>query len=284
MSTSRFERWLRYKRWWSKHCEQGMSLRQICKQEGYDHASTVLRGIRVIENSIDEPLAYLTVKERKKRRVKENLIVSYGGSTKLKHLHEHALISDFHVTTAKRFIADPDAWKKAVAPSVFNFLHLVLINDISLETIEKRLSLPARSAKAVLRMFLTIIEETPNPEPTARTPPEQEVENLRAALTYITEPDPDHIEFIIKYCFTHNEAVVFSVLLRRERQVVTKEALHRHLYGLQHSDAQPLLKTVDTYISRLRMKLADSNYHIETSWGVGYCLIDTAKQKKVAYA
>lgn len=67
---------------------------------------------------------------------------------------------------------------------------------------------------------------------------------------------------------TRKEFDLLLFLMEHKGQVFTREHLHDRLWGM---DAQiGSLRTVDTHIKTLRLKLTSADRFIQTVWGVGY--------------
>ncbi len=67
---------------------------------------------------------------------------------------------------------------------------------------------------------------------------------------------------------TRKEFDLLLFLVRARPQVFTREHLHERIWGM---DAQTgTLRTVDTHIKTLRLKLKEAGRFIRTVWGVGY--------------
>lgn len=65
---------------------------------------------------------------------------------------------------------------------------------------------------------------------------------------------------------TLKEYEVLLFLIEHHGQALSREQLLEHVWGLGYSGS---LRTVDTHIKTLRMKLGKADY-IETVWGIGY--------------
>ncbi|HZZ34013.1 MAG TPA: response regulator transcription factor [Phenylobacterium sp.] len=80
---------------------------------------------------------------------------------------------------------------------------------------------------------------------------------------------------------TPSEYKVLELLSLRKNSVLTKEMCLNHLYnGLR----EPEVKIIDVFICKLRKKLAaaaNGGNQIETVWGGGYMLRDTAEERQV---
>ncbi len=80
-------------------------------------------------------------------------------------------------------------------------------------------------------------------------------------------------------CFIHDEEVELTArefdlllwLMRRPGLVMTREHLLDHVWG---SDISVTTRTIDTHMKRLREKLGDAAFLIETVRGVGYRFAD----------
>ena len=67
---------------------------------------------------------------------------------------------------------------------------------------------------------------------------------------------------------TRKEFDLLLLLAKNKEQVFPREQLYELVWGLEHSEAT--LRTVDTHIKTLRMKLGEASERIQTVWGVGY--------------
>ena len=75
---------------------------------------------------------------------------------------------------------------------------------------------------------------------------------------------------------TGKEYEILELLSLRKGTTLTKEMFLNHLYGGMD---EPEIKIIDVFICKLRKKLAqatDGNHYIETVWGRGYVLRDSA--------
>ncbi|WP_347862921.1 response regulator transcription factor [Salimicrobium sp. PL1-032A] len=66
---------------------------------------------------------------------------------------------------------------------------------------------------------------------------------------------------------TRKEFQLLSFLVRNEGQVFTREHLLDQIWGLE---SEGTMRTVDTHVKTLRLKLKSAGSHIQTVWGVGY--------------
>lgn len=81
---------------------------------------------------------------------------------------------------------------------------------------------------------------------------------------------------------TNKEYQILEVLALQKGTALTKEMLLNYLYGGMH---EPDIKIIDVFICKLRKKLANASggkNYIETVWGRGYMLHDSAHDQKAA--
>ncbi|MGB0683380.1 MAG: helix-turn-helix domain-containing protein [Magnetovibrionaceae bacterium] len=76
---------------------------------------------------------------------------------------------------------------------------------------------------------------------------------------------------------TKTETRFLQVLMMKD--VATKEQILFGLYNDRHIDDQPDAKSVDVYAFKVRKKLSPLGVSIETIWGRGYRLTDSAKAR-----
>jgi DNA-binding response OmpR family regulator len=102
---------------------------------------------------------------------------------------------------------------------------------------------------------------------------------LRRSHTYKGENEPlkAGIIYIDRYArkvMVHHEPIVLTLkeyelllfLIEHHGQALSREQLLENIWGLGYNGS---LRTVDTHIKTLRMKLGNADY-IETVWGIGY--------------
>lgn len=70
-----------------------------------------------------------------------------------------------------------------------------------------------------------------------------------------------------KVTLTRKEFQLLSLFLKNQQQVFTREQLLDQIWGL---DSNGTIRTVDTHIKTLRLKLKSAGAYIRTVWGVGY--------------
>jgi two-component system cell cycle response regulator CtrA len=81
---------------------------------------------------------------------------------------------------------------------------------------------------------------------------------------------------------TRKEYQMLEILALRKGTALAKEMLLNHLYG---GKDEPEIKIIDVFICNLRKKLAKASggkNYIETIWGRGYALHDSAHDQKAA--
>lgn len=67
---------------------------------------------------------------------------------------------------------------------------------------------------------------------------------------------------------TRKEYDLLLLLARNKDKVLTREMLHEQIWGMDSTRSS--LRTVDTHIKTLRLKLGIASPYITTVWGVGY--------------
>ena len=67
---------------------------------------------------------------------------------------------------------------------------------------------------------------------------------------------------------TRKEFDLFLLMARNKGKAFSREQLHHLIWGMDHSSSS--LRTVDTHIKTLRIKLGEASQCISTVWGVGY--------------
>lgn len=67
---------------------------------------------------------------------------------------------------------------------------------------------------------------------------------------------------------TRKEFDLLLLLAQNKEKVFTREQLHERIWGMDF--AKSTLRTVDTHIKTLRLKLGPASAYISTVWGVGY--------------
>lgn len=68
---------------------------------------------------------------------------------------------------------------------------------------------------------------------------------------------------------TRHEVALFEKLWASGARVVSKEQLMTAIYSL-NVEEEPEIKIIDVYVCKLRRKLKDMGFKIQTVWGSGY--------------
>lgn len=71
-----------------------------------------------------------------------------------------------------------------------------------------------------------------------------------------------------KIQLTRKEYDLLLFFMQHKGQVLNREQIHQHVWGIDYEANS--LRTVDTHVKTLRVKLADASSYIQTIWGVGY--------------
>lgn len=102
-----------------------------------------------------------------------------------------------------------------------------------------------------------------------------EVASMVQAIPQLSDDDlvPDHSEWA-DYQLTDRESQLASALKARFGKPVKKLALYDIVYP--YESHQPNEKILDVWICKLRRKLRNSPYGIETIWGRGYRMVDSS--------
>lgn len=83
-----------------------------------------------------------------------------------------------------------------------------------------------------------------------------------------------------QYGLTTKQARIAEVLHARMNQGVSKEMIMNALY-FDRPDSEPEIKIVDVFICKIRQKLENSLYRIETLWGKGYRMVEAPQTSEV---
>ena len=87
--------------------------------------------------------------------------------------------------------------------------------------------------------------------------------------------EPDTLEVTIDGKVLHltgRERQLFSGLYSTIPRLARKGFLMDYMYGLEPEKEEPGDTILNVYLSRLRKKLKDTRFEIETTWGIGYRL------------
>jgi len=194
----------------------------------------------------------------------------------MKNIHQlraRNQLTEQQALTAFKFHRTPNRFE--LAPTVFRILRDLIILEKPLEAYEADRGWPARSAKAILSVLLYAMEET---EGLFWTAPEDRRERLeqdgaRDMVDYLTKTgSEDVLAWQKKLDLTPQEARIFAILHDHLGRVVQTEVIVRRIWG--DDAATDARKTVSVMICNIRKKIARKGYRIETSWGVGFELVE----------
>lgn len=105
------------------------------------------------------------------------------------------------------------------------------------------------------------------------------VEYLLGLLDFIVNPEPAEIDPLrTQFGLTIHEAKLVLALSRSRGRIVTKETLMGAVYGGVPDDDWPQLKIIDVFVCKIRAKLTDAPFSIETAWGRGYRFNDHSEE------
>lgn len=159
-----------------------------------------------------------------------------------------------------------------LAPSLFRIMHDAVIKGLGGEAIEAKHNLPARSAKAVVRMILTALDEC---EGIFFTSPNDAEDAFTVEREYLTGTNiAEQSKVMETFGLTATEARLF-IVLRNSGKFETREAIHTRLYADYKKDA-PDLKIIDVLICKMRPKLAGTGWVFDLLHGTGIRLKDTS--------
>lgn len=178
-----------------------------------------------------------------------------------------------HLTERQLFVASKFAHapqKFTLAPSLYRILHDLIINDEPLEAYEKRKGWCARSAKVLLSQLLYALQEVEGVWWSSQEP-EEEVEDLREMIRYLTGDDDQALfDLIEQYDLTPMQARIFLVLHSRNGPL-TKEVIMRRVYANRSEDEIPESNILNSFICNMRRKVR-GDWVIRTVRGDGYVL------------
>ena len=193
------------------------------------------------------------------------------GMQNIINLQRRGLLTEQQLFHAYRFAKNPNGYN--IAPALYRILHDAIIADEPLEAMEKRRGWAARSAKVVIGLTLHALQEMGG---THIASDDEGDATAREKLAYVTADDAqDYGPIMRQFGFTHMEARLFLVLKRSPNQTCGKEALLARLYA-NRIDDMPDVRMVDVWVCKMRKKLANTTWRIETIWGEGYQIIDRA--------
>jgi hypothetical protein len=120
--------------------------------------------------------------------------------------------------------------------------------------------------------------DTAFPERMSREQLIEYVYNLEARLEEVgavTKAQP-LLNLSHMFGLTQIEARLLAAL--SDGRVHSKESLHSAMY-FERGDHAPEIKIIDVFVCKIRRKLAGYPIKVETVWGAGHCVADTAPLK-----
>lgn len=184
-------------------------------------------------------------------------------------LQSDGVIGPQHVIAAQKW--RDDYTRMFLSPSMFRIMHDAVIKGMGVVEIEVKHNLPARSAKAILHLILTSLDEC---EGIFFASPLDVEDSFSHEREYLTGTNIiEQSELMEKFGFTATEARLFMIL-RNAKKFETRVTIHTRLYADRDDDA-PDLKIIDVLICKMRPKLAGSGYAIEGLHGMGIRLKQT---------
>jgi hypothetical protein len=136
---------------------------------------------------------------------------------------------------------------------------------------------PVRSAKQVVSLLLNALLECRGDTLRAGHDPAT-LEAMTDHIAFLTGDDPKRqLDVMREFGFTQMEARIWLIIQSAPNQEITNDVLQRRLEADKEDDyhSSDLIKV---YICRMRKKIADTRYSIETMWGIGYRI----KHKSIA--
>lgn len=192
-----------------------------------------------------------------------------NADTLISRLRQQERLTDSQVMAAHKFRATPGKFHN-LPPSMFRVAFDLLVRGEGLEAYETRRGWASRSAKVVLGLILHSLTEIGEEIEKA-----EEDATSQEKLEWVTatgETDLAELEQLrSRFKMTPIESRLF-LILKRGNGLIGKEALHRRLYIDRVTSDIPDSKIVDVLVCKLRSKLIESEFQIDTVWGQGYKL------------
>lgn len=187
------------------------------------------------------------------------------------YLRSRNLLTEQQVLTAYKYSRDPNSFN--LSPTIHGILRQIIIESVPLETIEKQKGWSARSAKTVLSVLLYSMEETRGMFW------DKDPEEARDTIEYLSaEAAPKVSAAMQRFGATRLEARVFTILDDANGECVPAETIHNRLYH-RDPDNAPQLRSLSVVLSRLRKKVENHGYAIETLNGIGVKMTSRAMEK-----
>lgn len=184
-------------------------------------------------------------------------------------LRRQERLTDSQVLAAHKFRMTPGKFHN-LPPSMFRVAFDLLVRGEGLEAYETRRGWASRSAKVVLSLILHSLTEIG--EKIEKTEEEASTQEKLDWVTATGETDLGELENLrARYGMTPIESRLF-LILKRANGLIGKEAIHRRLYIDRVTSDIPDSKIVDVLVCKLRAKIIESEFQIDTVWGQGYKL------------
>lgn len=196
------------------------------------------------------------------------------------NLIRRGFLTDRHALVAQRFAEAPQA--VALAPSLWRVLYDLVVLEEELEAYEARRGWPQRSAKQVLRLLLTALQEA---DGAFLRLPDRSSGDAGDMIAYLTGDDANaEAEVITALAVPRTQARLLLILRAESGRVVTRDQVMRRLYAQAREADIPDEKIVDVFICKLRaaLKRAGAPEHIETVWGTGWRHVGAAARNEAA--
>lgn len=173
-------------------------------------------------------------------------------------------LTETQVITAGKFMRNPESFR--LAPTFYRFMREIVIENRSLELMEKERGWPARSAKGILSFMLRGLEEA-GAISTEASPLQSELVSYMAGTDEI-----ERMALMKRFKLPATKARLLLILINNEGECVRKQTLMNRLYVEKPNDA-PQTKIIDVFVCHIRKAIEGSEYQIETVWGEGYMLV-----------
>lgn len=214
------------------------------------------------------------------------MMLKHNMSTKtdtITRLKLRGVLTKDHVFKAMSFRRNANYYKKVLPKSIYLFLGAIILQDEPLETIEKTLKLPARSAKAILAAYLDVMDEIiviepKPPEGLASKTEQSRIQELEDTVEYLTGQWhlSEYIDEMLKYDLTYGQGQFWHILRSNMDRVVTYESIMRRLYHNRPESEWAGDKIVSVMVYHIRKKTTKvgCSYHILTLWGQGLLMTE----------
>lgn len=204
-------------------------------------------------------------------------------------------LSEQQAAAALSFIDNPESVE--MPPMALDVMTSILIDKWMVEEYEDEVSVPRRSAKALLAQALdtyialdrSIVssvkvrrKKTLRYEVhTSNEPRDEVVEDLLARIEWLTctneGADDETASIMARLGVSKQLAHLYLILKRAKGVTLPRERIMNRLYANKPDDADT--KIIGVLVHKLRKKLP-SDMRIDSVWGVGYRLVSVADQKQ----